>query len=83
MVCSAMCLDGGTYDQTQEIIENWNCFGNDPCKDPENQANCNPGADRKKTALVHPVGSAEHADVDVLHGNVAVDDTGDDDLGAL
>lgn len=76
-------LDGSrvTYDQTQEVAEDGNRGCDDPGENPHAEGNSDPGADGDPVALVHAVCAAEDADVDVLDGDVAVDDTGDHNLG--
>lgn len=67
-------------DQTEQVAEDGDGLGDDPGEDPEEETDADPGADGDPVALVHAVGSAKDADVDVLEGDVAVDDAGDDDL---
>jgi hypothetical protein len=67
-------------NQTQQVTEDRNSIGNDPGDHPASQGNGNPGANGCQITLVHAVSSSEDADVDVLETNVAVDDTGTDDL---
>jgi hypothetical protein len=69
-----------TYDQAQQVAEYRNGFGDDPGQDPQGQGNAHPGADGNPVALVHAVRSTENPNVDILEGNVAVDDTRNDDL---
>lgn len=73
------------YNQTQQIIEYWDRLGDDPRNGPGSEANCDPGTSGQQTPLVHVVRTlaAEDSDVDILAGNMAEDDTGDDDLLAV
>lgn len=61
-----------TYDQTQQVIEFRNCFGNDPGYRPQHHRDYHPSPYRKQTAPVHMLGTAEHADINVLAGDVAI-----------
>lgn len=70
-----------TYDQTEQVAEDGNRLGDDPRDDPECRRQANPGADAAGIALVHDVGVAEQTDVDVLDGNVAQNNTCDNDGG--
>jgi hypothetical protein len=67
-------------NQTQQVTKDRNSIGNDPGDNPASEGNGNPGANGYHITLVHAVGSSEHADVDVLETDVAVDDAGTDDL---
>jgi hypothetical protein len=70
-------------DQTEKVAEDWDGVGDDPSDDPAAHADSHPGSDRCKVAAVHAVSSAEETDVDVFQTNVAVDNTGTDDLGNI
>jgi hypothetical protein len=63
-----------TYNKTQQVIEHRNRLRHDPGNDPDTNANGDPGSDGEQTAVVHLVGTAEDADVDVFACNVAKDD---------
>jgi len=69
-----------TYDQAQEVAEHRDSGGNDPRKNPHAECNADPRAPGDPVALVHAVGSLEDAQVDILECDVAIDDTGDDNL---
>lgn len=69
-----------TYNQAQEVAENRNGGRNDPCKNPQAQGDANPGAHSHPVALVHPVCATEDTYVDILEGDVTVDNTCNDDL---
>lgn len=72
-----------TYNQAEKVTEDRNSFGDDPGEDPQTRGNTDPGADGDPVALVHAVSATENTDIDVFEGDVAVDDTGDDDLVLL
>lgn len=46
-------------DQTQKIIEHWNCFGNNPCYNPHAKDDGHPGPGGREVALVHAVAVAK------------------------
>ncbi|GMG08838.1 unnamed protein product [Aspergillus oryzae var. brunneus] len=69
-----------TYNQTQKVVEDGNGLGNDPCDHPQGERNANPGSNSKNALLVHVVRATENANIDVFAGNVAVDNTSNDDL---
>ena len=73
--------DPNTYNKTEQVAEDGNRLGDNPGNDPEYKSQANPGTDTAEIALVHDIGVAEQADVDVLNGDVAQNDTGDDDCG--
>ena len=72
-----------TYDQTQQVAENGDRGRDDPRKDPKSSGNAEPRADSDPVALVHAVCSGQQPDVDVFHCNVAVDNSGDDNLACF
>lgn len=53
-----------TYDQAKKIVENRNCFGDDPGDDPKNEGNGNPGASGDPISLMHPVCASKDTDVE-------------------
>lgn len=68
-------------DQTVQVAEDGDGFGDDPGDDPARDAETQPKADGSPVALVHQAGLGTEAEVDVLQANVAIDDTGADDGG--
>lgn len=72
-----------TYNQAEKVTEDRNSFGDDPGKDPQTRGNTDPGADGDPVTLMHAVSTTEDTDIDVFEGDVAVDDTSDDDLDLL
>ena len=64
-----------THNQTQQIVENRDRLCDDPGDDPDANADCDPGPNGQKAATVHLVGTAEHAHVDVLAGDVTQHNT--------
>ena len=76
-------IPGHTYDQSEEVAEHRDGGGNNPGKNPHGEGNANPRTPGDPVTLVHAVCAREDAQVDGLEGDVAVDDTGDDDLNML
>ena len=72
-----------TYHQTEKITEHRDCRRNNPGNNPESHSNANPGPNGHQVSLVHAIASGKNTGVDGLAGNMAVDDTGNDDLGSL
>lgn len=70
-------------NKAQQIAENGNGIGNDPGNDPASKSNTNPRANGNCVTLLHAVSAAEHADVNVLETDVAVDDTSTNNLRML
>ena len=68
-------------DQTVQVAEDGNGFGNDPGNHPAGDTEGNPDSNGLVAALVNQVGLGAEAEVDVLETNVAVDDTSADDGG--
>ena len=68
------------YNQTEQLIEHRNCHRHNPCHNPQHERDTHPGAHGNEIRLVHAVAVAEESDVDVFGGDVAVDDSADDDL---
>lgn len=67
-------------NQTQQITEDGNGIGNNPGNNPASKTNAYPGTNGNQVTLLHAVGASEHAHVDVLQTDVAVDDAGTDNL---
>lgn len=67
-------------DQTEQVVENRNGFGDNPRHNPHTGNNCYPAAGCEDIALMYAISAAEDPDEDVFAGNVAVDDTGDNNL---
>ena len=72
-----------TYNQTQKVIENRNSFSNDPGNDPNDKDDQDPHANGVKCSLAHTTSTAEQAHVDLLGGDVGVDNTSNDNLHVL
>lgn len=53
--------EGG--DETEQVVEDGNGFGDDPSDDPEDGDDGDPGADREPGPLGHVFRAAEEADV--------------------
>lgn len=70
--------DEQSANQTQEVAENRNCFGDDPRNRPEHKRQTDPSTSTQQTFLVHDIGTTENANIDVLDSHVAQDDTRDD-----
>lgn len=68
-------------DQTVQVAEDGDGFGDDPGDNPAGDAETEPKADRAPVVLVHQVGLGADAEVDVLQTDVAVDDAGTHDGG--
>lgn len=66
-------------DQTQEIVEDGYRFCYDPRDDPQYQYNQRPPTEAAPASLRHAVSPTEQPDVYVLGGDMAVDNTRDDD----
>lgn len=67
-------------NQTQQIAEDGNGFGDNPRDDPAGQANCHPGPNGDKTILMQACRSTEDAHVYILACDMTEDDTSDDNL---
>lgn len=66
-------------DETEELVEDWNGACDDVGDGPGRDADSDPRTPGLEVALVHDVGTAPHADVNVLDADVGINDTGDDD----
>lgn len=66
-------------NETQEIVEDWDRFGNDERDGPDTKRNGNPCDARELGSSDHVLGVSEHAGEYVFGGDVSVDDTSDDD----
>lgn len=77
---SLVCGSVAAYNQTQEVVENGNGFGDDPGDDPDDKDDQDPDADGDEASFAHAIGAAEDAHVDLLGRNVGVDDACNDDL---
>ena len=72
-----------THNQTQEVVEDWDGFSNDPGDDPNDADDQDPDTNGNEASFSHAASTAEDADVDLLGGDVGVDDTRNDDLSYL
>ena len=79
MACERTNSEVNTYNKTEQVAEDGNRLGDNPRNDPEYRRQTNPGTNAAEIALVHDIGVAEQTDIDVLNGNVAQNNTGDDD----
>lgn len=70
--------DEQSANQTQEVAENRDRFGDNPRDRPEHQSQTDPSTSTEQTLLVHDIGATENANIDVLDSHVAQDDTRDD-----
>ena len=66
-------------DETEELVEYWDGAGNDVRDYPGSSTDSDPGSPGLEATLVHDVGAAPHADVEVLDADVGIDYTCDDD----
>lgn len=69
-----------TYDKTQQVVEDGNRFSDNPRDNPNTDTDSDPGSNGEEATAVHLVRAAEHTHVDVLAGDVAQDDAGENDL---
>lgn len=68
-------------DETQKVVEDRDGLGDDHGKSPDTESDTNPGKGGKLCTADHVLGVAEDSLEDVGGGNVAVDDTSDDNGG--
>lgn len=71
-----------SYNQTEQLIEDRDGLGNDPGNEPHTESESHPRSNGQEASLMHVVRAlaTEDANVDVLAGNVAEDDTRNDNL---
>ncbi|KAH0388989.1 putative amino acid transporter, partial [Aureobasidium melanogenum] len=67
--------------ETEKLTENGDGVCNDPSDDPKQDGESVPAAERAEALLVHDIGLAPDANVNILSGHVSVNDTGNDDGG--
>lgn len=72
-----------TYDQTQEVVKHRNRRSDNPSNNPDAERDGNPGPNGDHIFLVHAICTREQTDVNRFTGDVALNDTGNDDLDGL
>lgn len=69
-----------TYDKTEQLVEDRDRLSNDPGNNPDTERNANPASNGEEAVLVHVNSATEDTDVNVLAGDMAEDNTSNNNL---